>query len=243
MARTLDLPWQVVETGATEEGATVRSALDSADHPETLEGYPFPYRGEATYRLDGQGLRLRFQVTNTGAGDLPFGFGAHPFFRAPLGERGAPGDCLVHIPAARRWNGRALQARLERGPAPARWDEVWDEVCPPVGEAFDLRTPKPFVEQVYNGAYTDLTLAGGRVEAFVRDPGSGVEAVMRATPNFGHVVFWSPPGRPEVCFEPWTCPPNVFNLAARGVPQHGLVTLAPGESWEGTMWIRLREVA
>src|SRR5437762_3416121 len=56
----MDLPWQVAETRAGDEAATVRSTLNSADHPAAHEGFPFPYRVEATYRLDDQGLRLHF---------------------------------------------------------------------------------------------------------------------------------------------------------------------------------------
>jgi aldose 1-epimerase len=78
------------------------------------------------------------------------------------------------------------------------------------------------------------------VEAFVRDPANGLETVMRASRNFANVVVWSPPGRDEVCFEPWVCPSNVFNLAAHGVPGHGLTVLEPGERWEASMWISLR---
>ncbi|MBI3974252.1 MAG: aldose 1-epimerase [Chloroflexi bacterium] len=231
----MDLPWRVSATDADDQAATVHSTLTADDHPQTLEGYPFPYRVDATYRLDAHGLSLRFQVTNTGQGNLPFGFGAHPFFRIPLAEAGAPGGCLVHIPAARKWDGRRLTAAAAGETVP------WDELCPPVSEEIDLRTPKPFVEGRYNGIYTDLTLTDGYVECFVRDPAAGVETVMGAKPDFRNVVFWSPPGRPELCLEPWTCPSNVFNLAAHGVPHHGLIVLAPGETWEGTMWIGLRE--
>jgi len=75
-----------------------------------------PFRVEATYRLEDAGLRLTFRATNSGRGKLPFGFGAHPFFRVPLGERGTPEECLVSIPAARRWNGRAARTLLEGVP-------------------------------------------------------------------------------------------------------------------------------
>jgi aldose 1-epimerase len=235
----MDLPWQVAETRATDDAATVRSTLDSADFPEEHTGFPFPYRVEATYRLDAHGLRLDFRTLNTGDGRLPFGFGAHPFVRLPLGPDGAPENCLLSVPAARRW-GRSLRSVLDDRSLPL---PPQDEITPPVSADLDLRTPKPFVERVYNGMYTDLALRDGCVEAFVRDPANGVEAVMRATPNLPNVVFWSPPGRPDVCFEPWSCPSNVFNLAARGVPGSGLVVLDPGQSWEASMWLSLRPTA
>jgi aldose 1-epimerase len=235
----MDRPWRVASTAADDEAAAATSTLDSGDHADSLEGFPFPYRVESEYRLDAGGLRLRFRANNPGPGRLPFGFGAHPFFRLPLGERGSPSACLIHIPAARRWDTRAVRRALETAAAAPPLDEV----CPPIGDTLDLRAPKPFVERTYNGLHTDLELTDGRVEAFVRDPSNGLEAVMQATPSFRNVVFWSPPGRPELCLEPWTCPSNVFNLAARGIPNHGLIVLDPGQTWEAMMWITLRAAA
>jgi len=106
----------------------------------------------------------------------------------------------------------------------------------------DLHGPLPLVEKTYNGVYTDLDLTNGLVECSVADPANGVEAVMRATPNHPVVVVYTHAGAESVCFEPWTCPPNVFNLAARGVPGNGLVVLAPGQEWVGTMWLSLRRL-
>lgn len=226
--------WRVTARTADGTGATLTSTFSSDDHPETLEGYPFPYRADATYRLDGQGLSLAFRVSNPGDGPLPFGYGAHPYFRIPVGSAAPRGECRVFVPAARRWHGPSLQ-RITEGEMPA-----WDELCQPVQGDFDLRAPKPLAERLYDGVFTDLTLTDGLVECYVSDPASGLEAVMRATPNHPNVVVYTPQGRPGVCFEPWSCPPNVFNLAARGVPQNGLIVLEPGASWEGTMWLSLR---
>ena len=212
----LDTPWQVLSAEADDARATLRSALTSEERPETLEGYPFPYRVEATYRLDPHGLRLDMRVQNVGAGNMPFGYGAHPYFRLPLGERGSFGECLIRVPANQKWN------------------------TPDAPDAPDLHGPLPLVEKQYNGVYTDLDLRDGLVECSVVDPVNGLEAVMRATPNHPFVVVYTHAGAESVCFEPWTCPPNVFNLAAQGLPQHGLVVLAPSEEWVGTMWLSLR---
>jgi len=236
----MDLPWEERETNATDDKAVVTSGLDSRCHAEAHEGFPFPYRVEATYTLDAAGLSLDFAAINVGDGTLPFGFGAHPFFKLPLGPSGSPAECLLHVPARARWNGRALRAVLERYPDGSVPPAAWSELRPAVTPELDLREPRPFDPGTYNGMYTELELRSGVVEAFIRDAVNGLETVMRATPNFPNVVVWSPPGRDEVCFEPWICPSNVFNLAARGVPRHGLVLLEHGERWEASMWISLR---
>jgi galactose mutarotase-like enzyme len=56
------------------------------------------------------------------------------------------------------------------------------------------------------------------------------------------VVVYTHAGAESVCFEPWTCPPNVFNLAARGIPHHGLIVLRPTEHWTATMWLSVRRL-
>ena len=216
----MDLPWVVEETAGDDREAAVRCSLDSRGHPDMHEGFPFPYRVEAAYALSAEGLRLDFLVRNVGDGRLPFGFGAHPFFKLPVGPAGSPGECLLHVPAAARW--RRGGERIDVPPE------------------LDLRTPQRFEPGKFNGMYTDLSLADGKVEAFIRDPANGLETVMRATANFPNVVVWSPPGRDEVCFEPWICPSNVFNLAARHVPNNGLVVLEQEEEWRCVMWVTLR---
>ena len=241
----MDLPWVVSDVSSNDSSASVRSTLSSADHAEANEGFPFAYELEAVYTLSGDGLRLDFTVTNPARSEerLPFGFGAHPFFKLPIGPLGSPGECLVRIPARRRWNGRGMRALIERygdGRVPP---EAWEELRPGVSAELDLREPRPFEPGAFNGMYTDVELnEAGLVEAFVRDPVNGVETLMSATSNFQNVVLWSPPGRDEVCFEPWICPSNVFNLAARGVPGNGLAVLEPGETWQGSMWVSLRKL-
>ena len=236
----MDLPWEVRETSATNDRAVVTSALNSRAHPDAHAGFPFPYRVEVTYALDPEGLSLDFAAINVGDDKLPFGFGAHPFFKLPLGPRGSPGECLLHVPARARWNGRAVRSVVERYPDGNVPSHAWSELRPAVTPELDLRQPRPFEPGKYNGMYTELELRDGVVEACIHDPANGRETAMRASRNFPNVVVWSPPGRDEVCFEPWICPSNVFNVAAQGVPGHGLMVLEPGERWEASMWVSLR---
>jgi aldose 1-epimerase len=234
----LERPWRVVSTEAGPDAATVTSVLEPADVPDTREEYPFPFRVEATYALDAEGLRLTLRVRNTGDGPLPFGYGAHPYFQLPVGESdaGRRDACRLRVPAARRWNGEKLRAVSEGVVAP------WEELCPPVPAELDLRSGPMLLDRQLDGVWTEMELVNGLVECAVEDPASGLAAVMRATPNHPNVTVFTPPWGDGVCFEPWTCPPNAFNLAAHGVPDHGLTVLQPGEVWEGTMWLGVRRL-
>ena len=55
----MDAPWTAAGVTADDAGAEVSAGLESAAFPEMLEGFPFPFRLQASYRLDGDGLRLR----------------------------------------------------------------------------------------------------------------------------------------------------------------------------------------
>jgi aldose 1-epimerase len=231
-------PWKVEVFEVWDSAAFLRCSFSSAEHPETLDGYPFPYYFAATYRLDNDGLDLVVEVANVGENALPFGFGAHPYFRLPLGEGGRPEECLIRVPAARRWN----LARL--GSLAAGEQIAWEDVTEPVPAELDLRRPQPLqTGRHFDFVYTDLDTDAGRVECAVGDPASGLEAVMQASRHFPTLVVYTPPGRPGVCFEPWTCPPNVFNLHAAGVRPSGLIELAPGQRWEGSLRLFVRSMA
>jgi galactose mutarotase-like enzyme len=46
----------------------------------TRASYPFGFRIDLAYRVDAEGLHLEAAITNTGDGEMPFGFGTHPYF-------------------------------------------------------------------------------------------------------------------------------------------------------------------
>ena len=147
-----------------------------------------------------------FQAHNPGPGPLPCGFGAHPFFRLPLGPgrlaRGVP-DHHPRGPAL----GRAAPAHGPAGGSRARGARGRRTRCAPRRPPSSTCAPRArFVEGVFNGLYTDLAREDGWIAASVIDPANRREAVMRGSPGFENVVFWSPPGRAELCLEPWSVP-------------------------------------
>ncbi len=232
-----DRPWRVERTSAGEIAAEVVATCSAADHPETLEGFPFPYRLSVTFRLTASELELDFEVSNPGPGLLPFALGAHPYLRLPLDARGRREACLVQVPASRRWR---LASLRHLTPATPGEPLSWEQVTEPVSGAFDLRAPQALGDRLYDDVFTGLEVAGGESECLAADPAAGLAAVVRASAAFSTLVVYTPPGKPAICFEPWTAPPNVFNVAARGVEPSGLITLAPGAAWRGSMRLFLR---
>ncbi len=231
-----DRPWRVGHLETTPQHAELRAILSSSDQPDTLHGYPFPYEIAVSYRLDESGLTHSVRVHNRGETSMPFGYGAHPYFRIPLGPEGRRQDCRVIIPASRRWD-------LGRIASLAEGDRLsWEDVTHPVESGLDPRRPVQLEDRLLDDALTGLEARNGWIECRVDDPAVRFAAVMRCTDNFPTIVVYTPPNRPGLCFEPWTCPPNAINLVAQGIENTGLIVLPPGETWQATMVLTLASI-
>jgi aldose 1-epimerase len=210
-------PWRLEER--SEESVRLGYRL----YPST--GYPFALQLAVTYRLSDEGLQVTLRAENIGAQACPFGAGQHPYVRV--------GTELV--------NDAVLQV-------PARSIYRYDDKLVPVekisveGTELDFRTPRPVGETAINMDYTDLERdADGlaRVRLAAKDGGTAVEVWMDGA--FKHATVYTgetvqPPSRrrQSVAVEPMSCPPNAFNSG------EDLVTLQPGESWEGSWGISVR---
>lgn len=216
------LPWRVTAQVADDVHASVTAVFTPDDHPGTLEGYPHQYHVSATYILDNDGLRLDFTVHNPGDAGLPFGYGAHPYIRTPLGPDGAMGDCTAQVPATLAWSHR----------------DGHPETTTPVSGVRDLINGQPVERGAYNGIYTGIDAdADGWWSGHVIDKANGTQASVHATANQPYCVVFVAPWGDGICFEPWTCPGDVFNLAANDVDGHGLIVLPPGDTWTASMRI------
>jgi aldose 1-epimerase len=78
----------------------------------------------------------------------------------------------------------------------------------------------------------------GAIGARMIDPRLRIAVEVSAGPDFRDWVIYAPSDRPVVAIEPYTCAPDAFNLASRGVDA-GARTLAPGAQWRGAIEIRL----
>ena len=71
-------PWKVLQT---EEGVAGGVILELSDDDESRKIYPFPFRFQIKYQLNGNELKVSTRVTNCGNHEMPFYIGYHPFFR------------------------------------------------------------------------------------------------------------------------------------------------------------------
>jgi len=204
----------------------VTAILDSSDYPDLNSIWPWPFVLQIDYEV-GNGLRLKARITNTGHSVMPFGFGAHPYFHAPLNPQGLRDAMLIQLDANARW---PLDARL----IPAGAAE-------PLAGKYDLRTPRPLGAETYDDAFRMAPIPEGNREgprARLVDPSLNIAVEIRADAAFGHFVVYAPADNPVVALEPYTCAPDAFNLAERGIAA-GMRELAPGQTFEAGFEIRL----
>jgi aldose 1-epimerase len=200
--------------------------LESASDPQLTSAWPYPFRLTLDYEI-GNGLRLTASVANTGTLAMPFGLGAHPYFRAPLNPAATRAALQVQLPCSLR---RILDEHL----IPTGKDE-------PVSGKYDLRSPRELGNESYDDAFHQATAdTDGMICAKLIDPSLKIALEVRADSSFGDWVVYAPLDRPVVSIEPYSCAPDAFNLAGR---EHetdaGVQELAPGASWQGEIEIRV----
>lgn len=214
----LDRPWRVVESGGHFVKAAFRLSEDAADR---LPLWPADFLIEVRYEVRGPVLRCDVHVENPSDAPLPWGFGTHPYFTLPLGEDGDLPHCLIEAPAAEEWQLVDCLPTGERTPvAPER----------------DLREAPRFTDLKMDDVLTGLP-AGDVVESRIIDESAGLELVQRADGSFRELVVFTPPNRPAICLEPYTCTTDAINLHGRGI-DGGLRVLEPGGSYDG--WVEIR---
>jgi aldose 1-epimerase len=204
----------------------VTAILDSADYPDLNAIWPWPFALEIDYEV-GNGLRLKARVSNTGDSVMPFGFGAHPYFHAPLNPKGARDAMMIQLDANAQW---MLNAQL-----------VPTGQMEPLAGKFDLRAPDPLGNNTYDDVFRMAPISKDDApapRARLIDPSLKIAVEIRADAAFGDFVVFAPPASPVVALEPYTCAPDAFNLAARGVAA-GMRELAPGQTFEAGFEIRL----
>jgi len=209
----LSRPWRIVEQAADSATGAFRASVDD---PSLLDQWPADFAIQVTCRVAGTSLICDVLIENPDKRPLPFGFGAHPYFRLPLGDGDAAG-CIVTIPAAEQWIHDSGLPTGERAP---------------VAASVDAREGRAFGEVIWDGVYTGLKTAGdGLIHTTIDDPASRYRVEQTFSPDFMNCVVWAPPHGEAIAVEPWTTVPNAFVLIEQGIDP-GLIVLPPGQRWE-----------
>lgn len=193
------LPWKVVQQDA-------RSAVLQLDC-EAGE-WPFAFRATQTFTLSDTALTVRMEVENRGTGNMPLGFGHHPYLPHRAGTR-------LQLNVDKIWEGDAevMPTRLAHTPVVDRLRNgtVLREIVADnnfVGWDHRARVDWPAV------------MPGGRHAALT----------LEAESPFDYFVLYSPDDKDFFCIEPVSNCTDWLNLGDYARSEIGGSVLAAGES-------------
>jgi aldose 1-epimerase len=225
--------WRVTAVTATPTAASVTSRLDVYKQPAWMRQWPYAHTVEITYRLSEGALEVATSIVNLSDEPMPVSIGFHPYFQLTDSPRD---EWTVSVGARTRW---VLDARK----VPTGETEPADRLLPGAGAS--LRDYN--LDDVFGDLVRD---AQGRSTTTVRGKAQRLDVVLG--PRYRSVVVWapnpsgkgrggqgdSPPAeRNFICVEPMAAITNALNMAHRG-QYKDLQTIAPGETWRESFWVR-----
>lgn len=185
------------------------------ESPETLARYPFPFSLTVRHRLLEDGFSTEFLVENTGHTELPFCVGAHTAFRCPMeeGEAFTDYELVFREPEALDSPLLTPEGLVDPGRS-ARFLDGGDRLPLDYGVFAEVDT------MIFEG------LRSGQVKLVSRKTGRGVAMEFG---EFPMLAFWTKPGAPFLCLEPWQGCAAYADESGVFTDKPHCVTLAPGE--------------
>lgn len=194
--------WQRAWRIEAETDTSVRLVLEHDPARDGADAWPFAYWAALDADVTAERLALRLSIENRDRRRMPAGLGLHPFF--PL------------TPTTR------LEARLagvwlnDEGKLPSRHV--------PVPPGLEFRSAAPLSPLSVDNCFTGWTGA-----ASIEWPDRGLGLALEASAALANLVVFVPQAHDYFCCEPVSNVNNGINLTEAGVPNTGVVALAPGE--------------
>jgi len=204
------------EFTVTEQGGDF-AVLELRESPETLSRFPFPFILRVRHQLLENGFSTTFAVENPGEAPMPFCIGAHTAINCPLfpGERFEDYELTFSQPEDADTLLLTPEGLLHAGGAESMLSS---------GKAvLDYAAFRRLDTIIFQG------LASARAALRHKGTGRGVELDFH---QFPMVAFWTKPGGPFLCMEPWHGCAALDNESGRFQDKPHVITLAPGEKKE-----------
>nr|WP_325212562.1 aldose 1-epimerase family protein [uncultured Oscillibacter sp.] len=193
--------------------------LELRESPETLARFPFPFVLRVRHRLLENGFSTAFTIENPGRNPLPFCVGAHTAIRCPLfeGERFEDYDLVFDRPED--------ASTLLLTPQGLLRDNEAEPMLRGGGVSLDYAAFQRLDTLIFQG------LRSQSVSLRHKETGRGVSLDFH---EFPMVAFWTKPGAPFLCMEPWHGCAAYTGESGRFQDKPHVLTLAPGERKELT---------
>lgn len=206
---------------------------------ETLTQYPFRFRYEICYRLNGSALAITYHVENQDDRTMYFGVGGHPGFQVPYLNETEFTDYILQFPEAEH---------------PCRI--LFSDDCFVTGEAPEQEmTDKEF--QLHHSMFDNDAIVLRNAGHLVRlRPGHAWEqtaspeekenasVICMKFPQMNYLGLWHKPKSeaPYVCIEPWSSLPSRKGIVEDLEQQENLISLKSGNIYENTWEISLEKL-
>lgn len=154
---------------------------------ETRAAYPFDFELRVIYRLLPRGVAVVYEVLNHGSTVMPFSIGAHPGINLPLDEGDRIEDCFFQLETKETLRAQQLSENGFLAEHSLCAVDHSDRI-PLTGHLFD-RDALIFMEFDFES----ITLCSDKNN----------RRITVEFPEFQQLAFWSKPGAPYVCVEPW----------------------------------------
>lgn len=206
-----DREFEIVESDA--DSITLRTREDE----ESLKSYPFPFRLDVHYRLEGNSVEKTLIVENVGDRDLPFEIGGHEAYSTALAPNETMADWRVKFEGA---EGLSMFGMDEEGILTLPKTKV------PLQEGCLDKTP----EQLGIDTVIIEDAPGRTATLECAKTGRGVTVEF---PDFPYLGIWTKPTGSDalfLCIEPWSALPDAHFSPRELSLKPGVISLAPGEA-------------
>ncbi len=177
---------------------------------ESRKSYPFEYELRVTYRIDRKTLAVRYDVKNLTDGDMYFSIGSHEAYLCPEGIE----EYDVIFPTR-----ETLKTTLidKNGFGYDKKDVITDS------DTLSLKYGYFSFDALI---FEDMKSR----EALIKHRYSD-RAVRVKFPNTSLILFWTRPGAPYICLEPWCGLPDRFDTDKNFATKEGIIRIEKNGSW------------
>ena len=202
---------------AEKTGSSVTFELTSTD--ETRAAYPYDFRLNMTYAVDGTSLAQTFEVTNTGDVDLPFTLGGHPAFNVPVPGSGEEAFDDYKLVFPKKWT--ASVPKIDDAGL-----HDFSQMTTLFEDSDEMDLSHALIDELLTIVFCDVP--GNRVSLVGKKSGHGVELEF---PGFDYLGVWSASSTaPFVAIEPWHGCASAYDEGDRFEDKRDTIVLVPGES-------------
>lgn len=183
-------------------------SLYITDNEETRKSYPFSFDFEVKFTLKDRSVKVEYNVTNKGEGELYYSVGCHEAYACPEGIE----EYYLEFPKK-----LDLDEHILDGPFMSGKTSPFARDC-------DIL---PLTEKMFDNDSTCFKNMG--TYSVTLKNKAGTRSVRVDYPGFDYFIIWHVPGAPYICLEPWKGFPDYTATDGDITRKDGIIRVEAGE--------------